>query len=534
MIQLAIIAVYLTLLLVLGFAASRMFRGTSSDYMLASHTIGPFLLLMSLFGTTMTAFALVGSTGRAYTLGVGVYGIMASASGIVHSLCFFLIGVRLWRLGYKHGYTTQIQFFRDRLQSDRIGLLLFPVLVGLVIPYLLIGVIGAGVVVNNVTRDAFVEYGWFAAHHHAVPPQLASAVVCLVVLIYVFFGGMRGTAWANAFQTLVFMVLGVVTFYIIAKGLGGKDSLLESLQAATAAVDRDHLTRARIPIPIFASFLLIPLSVAMFPHVFQHWLTARSASAFKLPIVAHPIFIMIVWLPCVLIGVWASAEMPGLKDENAVLGRMVQQLATPALGGLLTAGILAAIMSSLDSQFLCIGAMFTNDIVLHYRPKAHFTERQKVLFVLAVVTVTYLLSAYFQSLPEENRKSVFGLAIWCFSGFSGLFPLVFAAVYWKRLTKVGAYASVLTMVVVWSALFYRSDFGSNKRYAFPEPMAEGGGASPLEAISSVLLSLGIPPMVAVVTIFSCSAMALVVGSLLTRPPGEETLARFFPATKDGE
>ena len=85
--------------------------------MLASHSIGPFLLLMSLFGTTMTAFALVGSTGEAFKEGIGVYGMLASSSGIIHSLCFFVIGIKLWSLGRRYGYTTQIQFFRDRLDS---------------------------------------------------------------------------------------------------------------------------------------------------------------------------------------------------------------------------------------------------------------------------------------------------------------------------------------------------------------------------------------------------------------------------------
>ena len=62
MITLNVILCYLCLLLGLGFISSRLFRGTSKDYFVASHSIGPFLLLMSVFGTTMTAFALVGST----------------------------------------------------------------------------------------------------------------------------------------------------------------------------------------------------------------------------------------------------------------------------------------------------------------------------------------------------------------------------------------------------------------------------------------------------------------------------------------
>ena len=65
MTPLLIIVGYLGLLLTLGMLSTRLFRGTSRDYFIASNTIGPFLLLMSVFGTTMTGFALVGSTGKA-------------------------------------------------------------------------------------------------------------------------------------------------------------------------------------------------------------------------------------------------------------------------------------------------------------------------------------------------------------------------------------------------------------------------------------------------------------------------------------
>ena len=231
-IRFSIILVYLGLLLGLGFFASRLFRGTKDDYLLASHSIGPFLLLMSMFGTTMTAFALVGSSGEAFKKGIGVYGMLASSSGIIHSLCFFLIGVKIYRFGRKHGYSTQIQFFRDRLESDLIGLILFPILVGLIIPYLLIGVMAGGGVIAVLTEGAFPNLG--LSENGSIPPQYGSLLICGVVLIYVFFGGMRGTAWANAFQTTVFMGLGVVTFVMLANRLGEGQTLLESLKNVTA------------------------------------------------------------------------------------------------------------------------------------------------------------------------------------------------------------------------------------------------------------------------------------------------------------
>jgi len=510
MIQLAIIGIYLALLLGLGLFSNRLFRGTSRDYMLASHSIGPFLLLMSLFGTTMTAFALIGSTGEAYKEGIGVYGQLASSSGIVHSLCFFVLGVRLWRFGYRYGYTTQIQFFRDRLESDRIGLILFPVLVGLVIPYLLIGVMGAGTVINKVTAGAFPN--WFPGAGGGIPNWLASLTVCLVVLTYVFFGGMRGTAWANTFQTLVFMILGVVTFVVVANRLGGQDGLLENLRTIAERIPRDKVTRMEMSKLKFFTYMLVPLSVGMFPHLFQHWLTARSANTFKLAVVAHPIFIMIVWVPCVMMGVWATTGLiklppPIEANPNAVLAFMVKQLSGPVLGGLLTAGILAAIMSSLDSQFLCIGTMFTTDIVLHYARPESIRERRIVLiaraFIVGVVAVTYLLSLL-------ATRSVFALGVWCFTGFASLFPLALAAVLWRRLTRAGAYASLLATIVSWIYFFQQSGFGANRAYTVD---VRWGG----ETYS----------MMAVAPIFALSAVALVIVSLITRPPGEKTLAKFF-------
>ena len=512
MIPLIIICIYMSLLLALGFFASRLFSGTKNDYLLASHSIGPFLLLMSLFGTTMTAFALVGSTGEAFKEGIGVYGLLASSSGIIHSLCFFVIGIKLWSLGRKYGYTTQIQFFRDRLDSNVIGILLFPILVGLVIPYLLIGVMAGGTVVQTMTAGAFPDLAMFdhpsPAKDDGIPPWLGSLAICSVVLIYVFFGGMRGTAWANAFQTLVFMVLGVVTFVVIAHKLGGQEGLLDSLKEVSSRVSPEKLTRVEMSKTKFFTYLLVPFSVGMFPHLFQHWLTAKSAQSFKVPIVCHPVFIMIVWVPCVLMGIWATTiELPPpiTANPNAVLPFMVKTLTSDVLGGLLTAGILAAIMSSLDSQFLCLGTIFSNDIVGHYAGHDRFTDRQQVwlarIFIVLIVAVTYILSLL-------GYKSVFAMGVWCFSGFASLFPLVFAALYWKRLTAAGACAGVMATAASWFYFFREAEYGGNRTYTID------------------LMGYEVMPVLA---IFLCSLIAMVVVSLLTRTPSEATLARFFPA-----
>mgnify|MGYP000470569892 CR=1 FL=1 len=80
---LAIIAVYLSLVLLIGAASQRFLRRTGEDYFVATRSIGPFILLMSLFGTHMTAFSLLGASGEAYHRGIGVFALMASSSSVM-------------------------------------------------------------------------------------------------------------------------------------------------------------------------------------------------------------------------------------------------------------------------------------------------------------------------------------------------------------------------------------------------------------------------------------------------------------------
>ena len=163
-------------------------------------------------------------------------------------------------------------------------------------------------------------------------------------------------------------------------------------------------------------------------------------------------------------------------------------------------------MSSLDSQFVCLGTIFTHDVVLHRWGKDRFTDKQQVSlgrgFILCVVVATYLLSLL-------NPPSIFDLAVWCFSGFASLFPLIFAALYWRRVTKAGAIASVLAAAGTWLVLFY------------------DGLIARVDTSGDYLIG-GVMP---VAIMFAASAIALIVVSLLTSPPPRAVVDRFFISTK---
>jgi SSS family solute:Na+ symporter len=483
-VTLAVIALYFAVLIGVGLAGRRALAATGEDFFAASRSIGGLVLLASLFGTHMTAFSLLGASGEAYRRGVGVFSLMASSSALVVPAVFLFAGTRIWALGRRNGYLTQVELFRDRWGSERLGLALFAVLTLLLVPYLLIGVAGGGLTLAEITGGR-------------VPRWLGSLLVCGVVTAYVTAGGMRATAWANTLQTAVFMVLGGTAFAVLVGKAGG-------LGAALGRVDPALLFHgAAIPPAELISYTLIPLSAAMFPHLFAHWLTARRAAAFRPAVVGYPLCLVAVWVPSVLLGVIGSAELPGLTGPaaNGVLVRLIETRAPEALAGLLAAGVCAAVMSSLDSQALALAVLFTRETARRRARRAAptGTRRGEVragrLFVAGVMAATFALSLV-------APPAIFRLGVWSFTGFAALFPLLAAALWWRRATRAGAWASLATAAGLWLAYFAGS--------------GGGDGAT----------AFGLLPVAVIV---AASAAAMVGVSLLTRPPGPEALARFFPA-----
>jgi SSS family solute:Na+ symporter len=484
---LGVIITYLILVLIVGTLAHRLFRGTGEDYFLASRTIGPFVLLMTLFGTNMTAFTMLGASGQAYREGIIVFALMGSSSALAIPLVIYFVGTRLWWLGKREGYLTQVQFFRERYQSDLLGLMLFIVLVSLMLPYVLIGVKGGGDALQAITGGA----------EEGLASWIGSLLICGVVFVYVTYGGMRSTAWANTFQTLVFMIVGGVTFFVILGKYGGLQGAMETLRQTDPSllqIRNDRAAHYRM-----FSFLFLPISVGAFPHIFSHWLSAREARSFRYSIVFYPLCVAAVWVPSVVLGAVGNIDYTTPLD-GPILVKLILGNAGGILAGCLGAGVFAAIMSSLDSQTLAAGTMFTQDIVRHYGFHDKLSERQQVLFGRSFVMVLLAL-AFFFSL--HSTQSIFSLGVWSLTGFTGVFPIVVAALFWKRSTKEGAMAAVVTVAALWVYFFVQSLGG-------PGGYTVGG--------------TGVLP---VVVIFFGASLVLVVVSLLTRPPGESCIAKFF-------
>ncbi len=440
---LGVLCSYLGLVLCVGLFGHRLFRGTGEDYFVASRSIGPVVLVLTLFGTNMTAFTILGASGEAYRRGIIVFALMGSSTAILVPFLFYFLGIRSWQLGKRFGYVTQVQLVRDRFGSDALGALLFAVVVALMLPYLLIGVKGGGDALNVLTGGPGV----------GLPAWAGSLAVCAVTYVYVSYGGMRSTSWVNALQTAVFLAFGVAAYLAVTSRTGGLGNAMAQLRAVQP--EMTEFGSDRYAILQMGSYLLLPLCTGSFPHLYGHWLSARSARSFRLAIVCYPLLVAAIWFPSVTLGAIGRLQFDPPLD-GPVLVKLIVSNTGEILAGCLAAGVFAAIMSSLDSQILALGAMFTQDIVRHYGFHGKLPEARQVwfgrVFVLVFLALTFACSLV-------ASQSIFALGTWALTGFAGLFPMLAATLFWERATARGAGASILSVVALWAYFFWDSVSG---------------------------------------------------------------------------
>ncbi|MBI4564518.1 MAG: sodium:solute symporter family protein [Planctomycetes bacterium] len=515
MIPALIVFAYLSIVLYIGIFAFRRGKESGEDFFLANRGLGQAVFLLSLFGTNMTAFAILGSSGLAYHRGIGVYGLMASSSGLVIPLTIYLIGTRLWALGKRFGHMTQVQFLRDRWECGAIGTFLFAITAGMLIPYIVIAVMGGGHTLETVSA------GW-------VNFEVGGGIVALVVMGYVFFGGMRGTAWVNTFQTVLFLCFGMAAFVLIARGLGGLDQIMDSMVSNPKT--SPLLTRERIAPAEFFSYMFIPLSAIMFPHISIMCLTAKKVTHFKKTVIFYPLCIMAIWAPCVYLGVVAASQFPGLKpgETDNVLVQLLTQHTGLLVSGILGAGIMACVMAS-DSQIMALSTMFTEDIFVYYGGKQRFGDRMQVWTGRAFV-VGIALTAYLIGIALKNKAGIFEIAIrFAFSGFAALSPIMIAALFWKRSTKWGALAAAIWVMVAMIGTWVLFEISA------PTGPSAGGPPKPFPVFPELgNLFLRTPGNVTVygfLAVFPMvigSTLLMIIVSLLTKPPSQATLDKYFP------
>ncbi len=481
----AVTSAYLVLVLIIGVKARRKDTGTSlSSYIADGRSIGLFVLFFIMGAEVFSAFAFLGGPGWTYSKGApGLYIIGYMGFAV---LPLWVLGPKTARLGKKYGYLTQAELVSARFQSKGLSALIAIISVGAFIPYLTIQIKGAGYLVDASTGGN-------------IPFWLGSLIAFVVVAVYVYTSGLRGIGWTNVIQGIVMIVVAwVIGLAITYKFYGGVSNMFNQIAARAP----DYLTlpghNHAMSFPAFSSALVVSvIGGSMWPHIFNKSYSADNEKTLKKTIILYPLYGYIL-VPIFLVGFAGILVFAGhpLKQSDTVLVKLIELAHfSPWLIGILLSGALAAAMSTGANLAHTAASVIVRDFYMTLF-KTKLNERSLVMMVrvmvLAISLLSYLLALY-------SPASLVSLLLIAYGGVVQFFPVIVAVFFWRRVTKMAAYAGLISGTLV---MIYYSFF-----------------APPLFDIHAGILGLVV------------NVVILVVVSLFTQPMPTEHINQFIEDSK---
>lgn len=439
----ATFGIYMAICLVLGIVAWR--RTTNlKDFILGGRSLGPWVTALSAQATDMSGWLLLGLPGFAYLAGY-------ESSWLVGGL---IVGTWLnWRFIAQPlrektealGDALTMPTYFERAFNDAGGwirpLTAFFILVFFVL----------------YASSQFVAAGRLFEALFDLPYVSAVLWGTVVMLAYTFLGGFLAVSWSDVLQgTLMFFALVVVALMGL-NLVGGLDGMHTTMNAVNAEL-LDPFTNAKgeaLGWIGIVSALAWGLGYCGQPHILARFMAIKDPKAMTIARRVAMTWQVTVLIAAMLIGFTALGALKeplvGTESEKAFV-HMSTQFFPPWIAGICLAGVLAAIMSTASAQLLLSSAAFAEDFYRGFlRKKASAGELLWVgrLAVLGVAAIAFVVALD----PSSTVLSRVGDA---WAGFGATFgPAIVLSLYWRGMTRAGAYAGILVggvTVVTWLAL----------------------------------------------------------------------------------
>lgn len=434
---------YFACVLLIGWYAYQRTRDLS-DFILGGRRLQSGVAALSASASDMSGWLLLGLPGFAYA--VGLESIWLAGGLLLGTwLNWRLVARRMRVFSEAYGNALTLpEYFANRFE-DRTGLLR--------------GIAAATILLFFLiyTASGLVAGGKLFESVFGVPYFWAVAVAVFSVILYTAVGGFLAVSWTDVLQGLLMALALVVVPWLAFNQAGGVASAVDQIGAINSQL-LDPLTKTDGTALGFIGILsLAAWGLGYFgqPHILARFQAIGSAN--KVPTARR---IAVTWVAVTLTGATLTGMLGGLLIEPALTSdtretvfiMLVSLLFHPVVAGILLAAILAAIMSTADSQLLVCSSSFTEDV---YRRLFRRTASQSELVMvgrLAVVVVSLIAFA----IALDPDTLVLDLVSYAWAGFGAAFgPTILLSLYWSRMTAVGALAGILSgglTVVLWKQL----------------------------------------------------------------------------------
>lgn len=498
----ATIVVYLLAMLAIGFVFSKN-NSDSKDFYLGGRKMGPIVTAMSAEASDMSSWLLMGLPGLAYLTGVANPAWTAIGLGIGTWFNWLIVARRLRRYSANINAITVPEFYSKRYHdnSNVLNAIAALVIIVFFIPYTASGFAACGKLFNSLFG---VDY------------MVAMLISAAVIVGYTIMGGFKAVSTTDLIQSIVMTIaLVVVVTFGISKA-GGVEAVIDNAKSLPGYLSMkasyDVGTNSSTPY----SFLTIVSTIAWglgyfgMPHILLRFMAIKDEKKLVLSRRIATIWVFIamgitIFVGMVGLGMTKAGELGFLSGSSSetiiveIAGLISRHGVLAAIvAGLILAGILAATMSTADSQMLAAASSVSQNIVQDFF-KVKISEKKSLLVARLTIVVISLIGVF---LARDPNSSVFNIVSFAWAGFGGAFGAVtLCALFWKRSNKWGALAGMIgggVMVFVW-------------KYAISRL---GGAWSIYELLPAFIFSLILD----------------IVVSLLTKKP-DETIAREFEAAK---
>lgn len=490
--------VYLVMMIAVG-AMYMSKNNSSADYFLGGRNLGGFVAALSAQASDMSGWLLMGLPGSIYALGTGqVWIAVGLFLGTVANWLFISGRLRKYTIASNNSLTLP-EFFTNRFRDEK---------------KILLGISSVVIVIFFLvyTASALASGGKLFNSIFGIDYHIALAIGAIVILVYTFMGGFLAVCTTDFIQgTLMLIALLAVPLIAYALIGGGVGPQLASTGVEAASfLDIMQEGGQAITATSIISSLAWGLGYCGMPHILVRFMAIKDEKELKKSKAVGIVWVFLSLLFASFIGILGRAYLAptilgedGAASTESVFIEMIKQIftvdiAAPFVAGVFLCAILAAIMSTADSQLLVTASAVAEDL---YKGifKKDATEKQVLSLSRAVTVVVAVLAFVIAWNPDS---SIMGLVSDAWAGFGAAFgPIVILALFWKRTNLQGAIAGIVSgaaVVILWDYI----------------PLISG------ETIGNVTGLYSLVPG------FAISLLLIVVVSLVTPAPSDEIVKEF--------